>query len=473
MTLWLALALMTIVAALFVIVPMMRSARASTARDNYSLEVYRDQLRELDSDVGRSLLSDDEAKAGRLEIERRMLALTTGEANTDTAKSDAARSLPVAAMIALGMGISSFFLYAQLGTPGVPGQPFAQREVQPGEKQPGDMRVAIERLAKRLETEPGNLEGWTLLGQSFSSMGDYDNAANAFQTALKLAPRDTDLLMSFGESLVLSSENKVIPAARDAFRKALEVDPKHMGSRFYLAEYEAQNDDLKAAMDGWLALVADSPADAPWMPALMQRLEKVSGELNIDLATVLPKPLPPTGNAPAPQNTANNGNPGPSSEDVAAAQNMNAGDRAKMIRSMVDRLAARLKDEPDDAEGWQRLARAYGVLGDKQKSEEAYAQVARLQPDNIDVLMQMASAIIENSDRGQPLPLEAVSIFRRVLTLQPQNQDALYFTGLAASQAQQFGLARERWTLLLTLLPKDGQAWQAVNSQLNKLNASK
>jgi cytochrome c-type biogenesis protein CcmH len=83
MTLWLVLSLMTIVAALFVVVPMLRSGKASITRDDFSLEVYRDQLRELESDVRRGLLSDDEGKAAKLEIERRMLGLNTGEVAGD------------------------------------------------------------------------------------------------------------------------------------------------------------------------------------------------------------------------------------------------------------------------------------------------------------------------------------------------------------------------------------------------------
>ncbi|MBT3700741.1 MAG: tetratricopeptide repeat protein, partial [Alphaproteobacteria bacterium] len=161
--------------------------------------------------------------------------------------------------------------------------------------------------------------------------------------------------------------------------------------------------------------------------------------------------------------------PGPSQADVAAAKDMSTGDRSEMIRSMVNRLAERLKDEPDDLEGWQRLARAYGVLGEQDKAAEALAQITRLQPNNIDAMMQRASALIEKSDRSKPLPTEAVDIFKKVLAIKPDNQDALYFTGLAASQNKQFSLARERWTKLLTLLPKDGQAWQAVSGQLAKL----
>jgi len=467
MTLWIALSLMTLIAAMIVIVPMLRSGKAATTRDSYSLEVYRDQLRELDSDAKRGLLTDEEIRFARLEIERRMLALSTEKASPDVAKSSAARSLPVLALIALAIAGSSFFLYAQLGSPDVPGQPFAERTPEPDDGQPGRMQQVIEQLAKRLEADPSNLDGWTLLGQSYTAIADYDNAANAFQQAMKLAPGGTDLLMSYGESLVLGSGNQVIPAAKDAFEQALKVDPQHMGARFYLAEYESQSGNTRAAMDTWLKLVSESPEDAPWMPALLHRLDLAAKELNIDLATVLPKALPAEGNTT--EAVQSEAAPGPSQEDVAAAQDMSADDRANMIRTMVERLAERLKEEPDNLEGWQRLARAYGVLGEQDKAREAFAQINRLQPDNIDGLMQQASMIIEGSDRAKPLPQEAVDIFARVLTLKPDNQDALYFSGLAASQKKQFDLARTHWNKLLGLLPKDGQAWQAVNGQLEKL----
>ena len=58
------------------------------------------------------------------------------------------------------------------------------------------------------------------------------------------------------------------------------------------------------------------------------------------------------------------GMPGPTQEQVDAAQNMSAEDRQAMIRTMVDRLAEKLKASPDDLDGWQRLIRARLVLGD-------------------------------------------------------------------------------------------------------------
>jgi len=58
---------------------------------------------------------------------------------------------------------------------------------------------------------------------------------------------------------------------------------------------------------------------------------------------------------------------------MAAAKDMSAGDRDAMIRGMVERLAARLKQNGDDVEGWLRLVRAYLVMGDRDKAKSALA----------------------------------------------------------------------------------------------------
>ena len=73
--------------------------------------------------------------------------------------------------------------------------------------------------------------------------------------------------------------------------------------------------------------------------------------------------------------------PGPSAEDVAAAEQMNPEDRAAMVRGMVERLAERLKRDGSDLEGWLRLVRAYTVMGDRDRALSAVADArARARP---------------------------------------------------------------------------------------------
>ncbi len=466
--LWLALTVMTLAAIAIVAYPMLRRARPDAAREIYSLEVYRDQLTELTADVERGVLTAEEERAARLEIERRMLALDDGAAVSPGTPSIApGASLSVLAVVVVVIVAVPFGLYDWLGSPDIPDQPFAQRLKAAPPQGPGSIETAVATLAKRLESEPGNQRGWMLLGQSYTALRRYEEAADAFQKAAELAPDDAEALMALGESLVMTAEGTVIPAARKAFEAALALEPQHLGARFYLAEGFSQAGRDKDAFDIWLKLVGDSPADAPWMPALRERLERTAEKLDVDLAEVMPEPLPPTG----PGEDQASEEPGPDAADLAAAQDMSAEDRSAMIRGMVDQLAERLRSEPDDFEGWMRLARSYGVLGEKSKAREALTEAARLKPKDVNVLMTLASAIVEESDRAAPLPAEAAALFARVLKIAPDNPDALYFTGLAAAQQKRFAVARIAWGRLIEVLEPGSAAHKAVQKQLDELPA--
>ncbi len=85
--------------------------------------------------------------------------------------------------------------------------------------------------------------------------------------------------------------------------------------------------------------------------------------------------------------------PGPTAQDMAAAQNMSPEDRLAMIRSMVARLADRLKSEPNDLDGWLRLGRAYGVLGQRDDAIDAYEHADKLLPSGSSQHSDIAAAI--------------------------------------------------------------------------------
>ena len=81
--------------------------------------------------------------------------------------------------------------------------------------------------------------------------------------------------------------------------------------------------------------------------------------------------------------------PGPSAEDVAAAEKMDPQDRAAMIRGMVERLAERLRSDGSDVEGWLRLVRAYTVLGDRDRAISAVADARRALGHDADKLRRI------------------------------------------------------------------------------------
>jgi cytochrome c-type biogenesis protein CcmH len=158
---------------------------------------------------------------------------------------------------------------------------------------------------------------------------------------------------------VLAAGGAVTPEAEAEFARSGN-DPR---ARFYGAEAALQRGDTATAKAGLKALLADAPSDAPWRNAVVARLSEISpAEPQPGVRPSLPQPTAPSA--------------GPSAQDVAAAQAMSPEERQAMIRGMVDRLAARLEQSPNDKEGWARLAHAYDVLGEKEKAQAARLRAA-------------------------------------------------------------------------------------------------
>ncbi len=208
-----------------------------------------------------------------------------------------------------------------------------------------------------MQREPGNVEGWRMLGWSYLQTGRAAEAANAYGKAAALDPESAEYRSAQGEATVLAADGQVTPAAQAIFRRRFSVDSADPRARYYLAVAKDQAGDQKGAMDDWIALMKSAPPGAPWAGEVRAFVERVAAERKIDLAGRLPPaPAPQMAEAPSPRRAV------PNAEQMAAAQNMNAGDRQAMIEGMVAGLAERLKAEP---EGPRRLgapaARPHGA----------------------------------------------------------------------------------------------------------------
>jgi cytochrome c-type biogenesis protein CcmH len=259
---------------------------------------------------------------------------------------------------------------------------------------PHDLAAATEKLAARLKDEPGDRDGWLLLSRSYALLGDTAKAAEAARHAESLADTpagEADVQSATAEGLVTAANGTVTPEALLLFEKALAADPRDPRARFFVGLAEAQAGKSEEALKSWLALEAESPPDAPWREGLNANIERLAGQMSLDptelakrratFATAIPPAAAPTTAAP-----------GPSQADVAAAATMSPDDRQAMIKSMVERLAARLQSEPGDVDGWLRLGRAYAVLGEKEKSLDALRHAAEADPKRADARDAYAGA---------------------------------------------------------------------------------
>ena len=456
-------ALLTALAVAALLIPVLRRQRRAPARADYDLAVYRDQLRELESDRARGLVSEEQAGAARTEIERRMLRADRAREGAEAEAEEAPASGPGpwrrrAAALALGLCVPALAagVYASFGTPGLPDRPFAERPQAAEEAAVAALSEPVERLAARLADDPDDLEGWLLLGRSYLVLQRFGDAADALRRAAALSGGDPEILAMLGEAIVWASGGTVVPEAVDAFERVLEARPDDPAARYHLALARAQAGRVREAYEMWRALAADTPADAPWRGDLEALIRQAAEVLGIEPGA-LPR-APAAAAAPA----------GPSEEDVAAAAAMTPEERMAMIRGMVEGLAARLEENPDDAEGWLRLARSYDVLGEPEKARAALRRAMETVPDDLPALRAFARALTGEAGPEAPPP-EAAGIYERILALDPDDQPALWFAGLAAAERGDAAAARGLWQRLLGLLAPDSPEHAAVRAALDSL----
>jgi cytochrome c-type biogenesis protein CcmH len=304
----------------------------------------------------------------------------------------------------------------------------------------------VDLLQARLKADPGDPRGWTLLGDADARLGRYQESAQAYAEAMARHKArgdvpEADLQSLYGEALSAAAGGQVTPKAKEAFAAALVLDPKEPRARYYLALSDAQEGHLDMALKQWVALEAESPPDAPWRQALANQIDATARQLGRD-----PAALP--GRAPPPA-TAN----GPTDQDIANAAKMTEEQRTAFIDSMVFGLAARLKDQPGDVDGWLKLGNAYEQLGRHDDARGAWREAANRAPERLDAQLAYASALAPLAEQA-PLPADFGIIVDRIRKLSPDNGLGLYCAGLIARAKGDKAGAKALWQQVIPLTPE-------------------
>jgi cytochrome c-type biogenesis protein CcmH len=364
MILWLVFGLMTAAAIFAVLWPL---GRARGRRGGSDLAVYRDQLDEIGRDRAAGLIGEAEAEAARVEVSRRLIAAADAQALPDpvTAPGETLRrrTAGVAALIALPIVAAG--LYLTLGSPELPGQPLASRDATPLQDRTLDRLVA--QVESHLEKNPEDGRGWEVVGPVYMRMSRFDDAVKARRNSLRINGATADREADLGESLMAEANGVVTDEAKAAFERALTHNAKHSKARFFLGVAAHQDGQGEKATAIWRAMLQDVPPGSPWIGMVREALAQ------IDPSSA----------------------PGPSAEDVAAAEQMKPQDRDAMVRSMVERLAERLKQDGSDVEGWLRLVRAYTVLGERARALSALADARRALDQDADKLRRLDELVRE------------------------------------------------------------------------------
>lgn len=338
MSLWFVLALMTAAAVFAVLWPLGRTPRLRTGDET---AIYKDQLAEIERDRSTGLISADDAEAARIEVSRRLLSIGKS-APGGTASSHANLRRAVAVFAFIGLPLLSATLYLRHGSPMLEGFPLAARATPPTAT--ASLETLVGQVQAHLEKNPRDGRGWEVLAPVLLRLGRAGDAVRAYRNSLQYNGETASRRADLGEAIAAAAGGVVTAEARAEFERALAQDPREAKARYFTAVAAQQDGRSADASMIWRDMLKDAPKDAPWRPLVEHSLAQLAG------GTAAPEL---------------------SNEAIAASNDMTAAQRAEMIGGMVARLAARLKENGDDVDGWLRLVRAYQVLGQPDKAKQA------------------------------------------------------------------------------------------------------
>ena len=246
--------LIIVVVAVMVLPPLwlgLRAPKAKTNRKEMNLDIFRDQVADLEREKAEGNLSDANFEQAKAEVQRRLLEEVEPESAAETTSHGPSRKIAV--FLLLLMPIFAVTGYALLGNPRAldPTQTSA-----PPKMTQEQINGMVAKLAEKMAANPDDLKGWLMLARSYKTMGRFEEAANAYGKAEKLVNEDPDLLASYAETIAMASNGKGLKGKpMQLVERALKLDPKHPHSLFLAGAAAMEAGENKKGIAYWEALL--------------------------------------------------------------------------------------------------------------------------------------------------------------------------------------------------------------------------
>ena len=262
---WLIGALLAAGVLAWVLRPLLsRRAAAPLSSQAANVSLYRDQLRELDTDLAAGTLAQADYDRSRAELEARLLE--------DVRVPDPAARRPAGRRAAFALGaaipVMALGVYLLVGNPGA----------LEGESEHAatlaQLDTLVGRLAARLRENPDDADGWKLLGRSYSALGRFDLAADAYAKAAVRAPRDAQLLVDFADALAMARGQRLEGEPEKLIRRALEIEPNNLKGLALAGTVAFERKDYAQAAAYWQRMLPLVPADSEDARAIQQNVSE-------------------------------------------------------------------------------------------------------------------------------------------------------------------------------------------------------
>lgn len=427
-------ALLTLLVVAWLIRPLLRKSTGNgMSSEKLNAAIHRDQLQALEGDLARGVISQQDFETTREELQLRLLDDTESFEENSGDQTPGFWTAPrTAAAIGVSLPVLALGIYLQLGAPTAINPPVARVNAE-------DQQITqmIDTLAAKLQANPDNPQGWAMMARSYKVVGRFEEAKQAFERAGDYVKTHPDMLVDYAELLGIMAGNTFVGEPQQMVEQALRLNPEHPMGLMMAGVASYQSGDFPNAVLRWEKLLSLLPPDSPDAQQIQANIADARGKAGL---------------------TAGNNNVLPPVSAEAAA-----GMTPEGVNQMVDRLAARLKDNPDDLAGWARLARAYKVQGRLDEAANAYAKTGKLLDTDPDLLTQYADTLAMRANNLQGKPTELVN---KALTIDPKHPMALMMAGQAAFQSGNYAKAIGHWQTALTVLPVNSPDVEPIKAEI-------
>jgi len=260
---WSVVSLFIAAALLLLLPPLLRrrTTGAGVSRKATNVAVYRDQLRELEQDLAAGVVSRDGYEEAKREIERRLLD-DVGDGVEEPAHAGAA-GRNAAVVLGAALPLVAFALYFAVGNfpallPGAASSPQSEAH----NLSEAQIRELTGRLAARMEKEPDNVEGWTMLGRSYTALGEFAAAARAYGNAVARSGSDAALLADYADALAMAQGKRLDGEPEKLIQRALAIDPQNLKALALAGSAAFERRDYPAAATYWERILKVVPEDS-------------------------------------------------------------------------------------------------------------------------------------------------------------------------------------------------------------------
>jgi cytochrome c-type biogenesis protein CcmH len=267
---WLIAAALAAVALAFVLRPLVgRKREQQLSRSDANVSIYKDLVRELDAELAAGTLSPEDHRRARLELEARLLE----DVPAVEVEPAPIRGRRAALAVGIAVPLLAVAVYFVTGTP---------RALDPREAVPSAAQVEamVARLAAKLRENPDDADGWKLLGRSYTVMGRFAEAVDAYSKAAQRSPRDAQLLADFADALAMARGQRLEGEPARLVERALEIDPKNLKALALAGTVAFERQDYAVAAALWsrmLPLVPPDSEDARIISGNVEEAKKLAG----------------------------------------------------------------------------------------------------------------------------------------------------------------------------------------------------